>query len=85
MLRMLSWRRFLAQEEERGTPAELQSLHWQAMSQHAAHVTPTPVADMEYCTIGACEYRARSPELVGYATATACIQAETLYSSADLV
>ncbi|KAL0034685.1 hypothetical protein WJX77_002397 [Trebouxia sp. C0004] len=54
---------YLAQEEERGTPAELQSLYWQAMGQHAAYVTPAPVADMESCTIGACEYRARSPEL----------------------
>ena len=55
------------------------------MGQHAAYVAPIPVADMEYCTIGACEYRARSPELVSYATAAACIQTETLYSSVDFM
>ncbi len=55
------------------------------MGQHAAYVAPTPVADVEYCTVGACEYRARSPELVSYFTATASIQAETMYSTADFM
>lgn len=57
-------RRYLAQQQERGMPAELQSLEWQPLSQHAVHVASVSVADIEPCVIGVCEYTLKSPEVV---------------------
>lgn len=56
--------RYLAQQQERCMPAELQSLEWQPLSQHAAHVAPVSVAEMEPCVIGVCEYTLMTPEMV---------------------